>query len=332
MTLRKRTCAAVLVAALCAGVPALGAQNPAMLLTPEERDSALANYNQTFPIWGRKAVERGIDLPAPFGINLGIFGMAQDVNISDLGLGFNAPPQPVSFITFEGARARLGNYQLRADLWLFPFLNVYVMGGLGNGQTTVRIATPVQFESVADFIGGNIGLGSTVTFPLKTFFGVVDYNHQWGFSDLLDAPVPANILGIRLGRAFRIGPRANRTRATFWAGTMFQSLEANTNGSIKLSEVVPPGLDSAFSNYQNEPWYQALPPGQQALVDNFVQRLSGSLDTTIVNYQLQKKVADPWNMVVGGTVDRGRHWGLRWEVGFIGRVSGMLMVNYRMKI
>ena len=326
--------AAVVLCAIIGGVlPSVApAQNPAMLLTPQERDSALAHYHQTFPIWGRKAVERGIDLPKPLGFNVGIFGMEQDIKISDLGVGFNTPPQPVDFITFESASARLANYQSRIDLWLLPFLNVYGMAGAGYGQTTVSLATPVQFTSVAHFKGGNLGLGVTGTFPIRSFFGVVDFNHQWGFSSLLDNPVPANILGLRVGHAFRIGHRSRRTKMTLWAGSMYQSLQSNTLGSIKLSEVVPPGLDSAFNNYQNQPWYIALPPGQKALVDNFVQRLSGSLDTTVVNYQLQKRVADPWNALIGGTIDKGAHWGLRWEIGMIGRVSGMIMVNYRITL
>ena len=102
-------------------------------------------------------------------------------------------------------------------------------------------------------------------------------------------------------------------------GTMFQSLKSGTSGSIKLADVLPPGVDTLFNNYQNQPWYMALSTAEKALVDNFVQRLQGGLDTTVVNYSLKKKIADPWNLLLGGTFDVGRHWGMRAEVGFIGR-------------
>ena len=118
-------------------------------------------------------------------------------------------------------------------------------------------------------------------------------------------------------------------RTTFWVGTMFQSLKTGTSGSINLADVLPPGVDTLFNNYQSTPWYQGLTPAQKTLVDNFVQRLQGRLDTTVVNYSLNKKLADPWNVVLGGTFDVGRHWGLRAEFGFIGRKSFLWMANYR---
>lgn len=306
--------------------------NPDLALTDAERDSVLAHYHQIFPIWGRKAIERGFDLPNSLGFNLGGFYANQDIHISDLGLGFNGPTQPVGFIQFAGAQATLTNVNVRTDLWLFPFLNVYGMVGTGNGHTTVHISAPVQFTTTADFKGSNAGFGLTGAFGIKRNFVVVDFNHQWGFSSLLSFPVPVNVLSMRLGKAFRVGQRAKRMRATFWLGTMYQGMKNETVGSIKLSEVIPPGTDTLFNNYQNSAWYQALTPAQKTLVDNFVQRLGGGLDTTVVNYTLNKKVADPWNLLVGGTYDVGKHWGLRGEVGFIGRVSFLLMGNYRITL
>ena len=109
-------------------------------------------------------------------------------------------------------------------------------------------------------------------------------------------------------------------------------MKNETLGAVNLADVIPPGTDSLFNNYQNSAWYQGLSAAQKALVDNFVQRISGGLDTTTVNYSLNKKVADPWNLLVGGTFDVGKHWGLRGEAGFVGRVSFMLMANYRIAL
>lgn len=313
-------------------LPLLAQANPDLALTDAERDSVLAHYHQIFPIWGRKAVERGFDLPNALGFNVGGFYANQDILISDLGLGFNSPAQPVSFIQFSGAQAKLTNLNLRADLWLFPFLNVYTMVGTGNGHTTVHIVEPVQFTTTADFKGSNVGIGLTGAFGVRRNFVVVDFNHQLGFSSLLKSPVPVNVLSMRLGKAFRVGQRAKRMRATVWLGTMYQGMKNATDGSIRLSDVIPPGTDTLFNNYQNSAWYQALSPAQKAIVDNFVQRIQGGLDTTVVNYTLNKKVADPWNLLVGGTYDVGRHWGLRGEVGFIGRVSFLMMANYRLAL
>ena len=325
----KRTLMAILA---LVGPLQLAAQNPDLALTQAERDSILAHYHQIFPIWGRKAIERGFDLPSPFGFNIGMFAASQGIVISNLGVGFNQPAQPADFIKFQEANAKLTNWNVRADLWVFPFLNVYGIAGTGPGHTTVHIIEPVEFSTTADFQGENFGIGLTGAFGFRRNFVVLDWNHQWASSSLLAAPVPVNVFSTRVGRGFRIGTRAQRMKGTLWVGTMLQTMKNETVGSIRLSEVVPPGLDSLFTNYQNEQWYLDLTAPQKALVDNFVQRLGGALDTTVVNYTLNKKVADPWNLLIGGTVDYRRHWGLRAEIGLIGRTSAFLMLNYRIAL
>lgn len=196
----------------------------------------------------------------------------------------------------------------------------------------MHVVEPVEFSTTADFQGENFGIGLTGAFGFRRNFVVLDWNHQWASSSLLSAPVPVNVFSTRVGRGFRLGTRARRMKGTFWVGTMLQTMKNETNGSVKLSDVVPPGMDSLFNGYQSSAWYQALPPAQQQLVDNFVQRLQGGLDTTVVNYRLNKKVADPWNLLIGGTVDYRRHWGLRAEIGLIGRTSAFLMLNYRIAL
>ena len=308
----------------------IAAQNPDLALTPAERDSILKQYDQIFPIWGRKAIERGFDLPTPLGFNLGWFGATQDIIISDLAIGFNAPAEPAAFIKFEKAESKVTNTNVRADLWVLPFLNVYLMLGTGTGETKVHVAEPVQFTTTANFKGSNVGLGLTGVYGFSRYFVVADFNHQWAFSSLLEAAVPVNVFSARLGRAFRVGQREKRMKATAWVGTMFQNMKNGTVGSIQLADVVPPG--SLFQDYQNSAWYQALSPREKTLVDNFVQRIQGGLDTTVVNYSLNKKMADPWNMLVGGTFDIGTHWGIRAEAGFIGRKSILVMGNYRIAL
>ena len=308
------------------------AQNPDLQLTPEERDSALKNYHQIFPIWGRQALERGYNLPTPLGFNVGWFGAEQNIIISDLAIGFNGPPEPAGFIAFEKAESKITNWNARVDLWVLPFLNAYLMGGTGTGQTKVFISEPVQFTTEVEFKGSNVGVGLTGVYGFGGNFVVADLNHQWAFSSLLEAAVPVNVFSGRLGRAFRIGDRSKRMKGTAWLGTMFQNMKNGTVGSVDLATVFPPGSEGLFSDYQNSAWYQDLNAREKALVDNFVGRLQGAVDTTVVNYSLNKKMADPWNMLVGGTFDIGQHWGLRAEFGFIHRKSVFLMGNYRIPL
>src|SRR5690242_2120670 len=95
-----------------------GAQNPDLALSQSERDSILATYHQIFPIWGRKAIERGFLLPLPVGLNINSFYMDQGITLSQLGLSVNEnPTQPVSWITLGEAQSRVYSVNFRGDLW-----------------------------------------------------------------------------------------------------------------------------------------------------------------------------------------------------------------------
>jgi hypothetical protein len=314
-------------------VPArLPAQNPDLMLSQAERDSVLKTYHNTFPIWGRKAVERGVDLPKPVGFNLLGLYMDQGIEISQLGLSTGAKPiVPIDFITFGENTSTVASLNIRGDLWVLPFLNVYGFAGRAKANTTVKLATPIEFTSSVDQNGTYLGTGLTGAMGIKKNFAAVDVNWSWSQLDKLDEPVLGRVFSARLGRTFKLG---GPKRASLWVGTMNQKFRSETNGAIKLSEAIPPEtiekIRSALQNVSNQPWYANLTPAQKRLVDEVVNRLlnSNAGDITI-NYQLNKDPADPWNMLVGGNVDFNKDWTIRGEVGFIGRFSVLLNAVYR---
>ena len=161
---------------------------------------------------------------------------------------------------------------------------------------------------------------------------IIDVNWAWTETEKLDFPVRGRLLSFRYGRAFK--PR-NAHRLAVWLGAMQQQLVSETRGSIRLDEVFPPqmagALEAQLSDYRSSAEYQALPSGQRAVVDQFIEALQsgGGLGSVTVNYGLEKEVADPWNMLAGASVDIDKHWGFRVEAGFIGRVSALLLTNFR---
>ena len=80
-------------------------------------------------------------------------------------------------------------------------------------------------------------------------------------------------------------------------------------------------------------WYQDLSNVQQVVVDTIVSRLLGSdAGSTTINYYLDKAPSTPWNMLLGANLDLNRRWSVRSEVGFIGRVSALLSLVYRLDL
>jgi hypothetical protein len=318
-------------ALLALAVHAAVAQNPDLILSKAERDSILANYHNRFPIWGRKAIEKGFDLPYPVGLSVNVVYADQDIKISNLGLSTGSNPTvPVEFIKFGRVQAPVFTANLRGDLWLFPFLNLYAFGGAARVSTDVTLAEPVTFNTKVDQNGQYAGLGMTATMGIKRNWLAFDVNWAWTKTEKLDEPVNTRIFGIRLGRAQKISPTQ---RVAFWLGAMHQKLNSGTKGSISLSEVIEGGggdAGSGLGDYQDSDWYEALTPAQKQVVNQIAERLAGRDPTDVtVNYTLEKKVADPWNMLAGVSYDFSKRWQGRIESGFIGRVQVLGQLNYR---
>ncbi|HUL50929.1 MAG TPA: hypothetical protein VLT79_13000 [Gemmatimonadales bacterium] len=320
--------------ACCAFTPVgiAAAQNPDLALSPAERDSILATYHQTFPILGRQAIQRGFQLPLPVGLNVNSFYMNQGIALSQLGLSVNDnPPEPSPWITLGEARSRVTSLNIRADLWVLPFLNVYGFGGNAWANTKVPVTEPVSFTSEVSQTGVYGGIGLTGTIGIRHNWLAGDVNWSWTDLEKLDQPVRGRILSFRLGKTWKLNARQ---RVNFWIGTSNQKLVNETNGTVTLAEAIPPAiadsLKSRLANYQSSDWYQNLTPVQKRLADSLVAGIANAnLGATRVNYSLTKAPADPWNMLVGGTYELNRHWHFRGEVGFFGRVQALLVLNYR---
>ena len=316
---------ALLLLAAVVTTPA-SAQNPDLILSQAERDSILKDYDQVFPIWGRQAIERGFDLPRPFGIGFNAVYITQNIDITNLLLSTGDEPlEPFDVVQFGESEATAFSETVRADLWVFPFLNVYGLYGPGQANTEVQITDPVAFTSSVDQNATTYGVGLTGAMGIKRNFASVDVNWTWSDLEKLDKPVSIRILSMRYGRAFKVSPR---NKMAFWLGAMNQKVELETRGSVSFDEAVPPEFWDDIENLPSSPWYQDLTPVQQAIVDRLVQRIQDNR-TTPINYGIDKELSDPWNMLAGGQFFLGKKWEFRTEAGFIGRTSILAGMAYR---
>ncbi len=101
----------------------------------------------SLPIWKEEAESRGYVLPKPIGLNLSYMSMEQGIAVDSIGfegLAYKQDPIPVfPGVTIPGFEVPIGPemidisaapgrqksevLSLRADVWIFPFLNVYGM-------------------------------------------------------------------------------------------------------------------------------------------------------------------------------------------------------------
>jgi len=296
-------------------------------LTEQEADSAAAEYGHVFPIWGKKVVERGFDIPYPFGISANFLAQDFDVTIEDLKVGVNdSDLLPCDFVVFESAETQMVTGNVRADLWVLPFLNVSAMCGQGSGRTNVVLREPIAFSTEVDFTGTYYGWGVLGAFGIERYFFTVDWSQTWFDSDIVAEPVLANVGGFRAGRTFDVGGK----NLSLWLGTMYQSFENKTVGTVTGDDVFSGRVEDLPQDYQNSTWYQDLSRKQQVLVDQIAGALQSADPSALrIGYSINKKPTKPRNLLVGGRFELNKTWEARVEAGFIGRQQLLLSVVYR---
>jgi len=249
------------------------------------------------------------------------------------------PMAPIDFIDFGTNTNTSYAVNVRPDLWIFPFLNIYGVFGYGSSTTEVNLVEPVELKSVVKQGLSTAGFGVMGAFGIGPLFMSVDGNWTWSKPELLEEPVRVSVLGLRLGKSFVFKNHPERNIA-IWAGGMRVRMGSSTAGQVKMSDAIPQEtwdrVDDIVDDYHT--WYDSLDPLRQAIVDNsafpdFIDALDNREGNTIIRYGMDKRPTQEWNVVIGGQFQVNKHWQIRTEVGVIGdRKSFLASVNYRFKI
>ncbi len=204
----------------------------------------LVKYNYVFPILGQGAYEKGFDIPYPMGVMGNFIWMDQGLVIDNLQLGIKTnnidiPLTDVDFIQFGENRNTSYIVNLRPDLWILPFLNVYGLFGYGNSHTEIFLTAPIELKSVVEQSIKTAGFGIMGAGGVGPVWISVDANFTWSKPELLDEATQVNVLGIRMGYnfVFKEKPQSN---IAVWVGGMRIKMSSSTMGSIKLIDALPP--------------------------------------------------------------------------------------------
>ncbi|MCF6361595.1 MAG: hypothetical protein L3J29_12645 [Cyclobacteriaceae bacterium] len=300
------------------------------------------DYKYIFPILGQKTYKAGFDIPYPVGIMTNYLWMNQGLLIDNFELGFNdSPLVPAEGLIGFGDNSNTSySVNIRPDVWVFPFLNVYGLFGVGRSETTVNTillpGTPaaVDFTSVVEQGITTSGVGIMGAFGVGPLWLSFDGNWTWNKPELLDKAVLVGVLGVRVGHTFVFDQHPERNIA-IWGGAMRVRMASETVGQIALIDAIPTETwdkrDQIVSDYND--WYGGLGPIEKAAVDKtaipgIMDRLGAADGSTIIKYGMDKQVLEEWNGIVGAQFQYNKRWMLRTEWGIIGdRKSALLSLN-----
>lgn len=300
-------------------------------------------YDYIFPVFGQGAYSKGFDIPYPAGIMGNYIWLDQGLLITDLQLGITTddvdiPLTPVDFIQFGDNKNTSYSINIRPDLWILPFLNVYGLFGYGRSHTEVFLTAPIELKSVVDQSIRTAGFGIMGAGGIGPVWFSADFNLTWTKPELLEEPTKVNIVGLRLGHTFVFKEKPERNVA-LWVGGMRLSMSTETVGAIKLIDALPPEAwerkDEIVNDYWD--WYDSLGPGDIAkkkiadeILTPIVDRIDMADGDTFISYAMNKQTKQLWNGLVGVQFQLNKRWMFRSEGGIIGdRKSFLASINYR---
>jgi len=301
------------------------------------------DYHYVFPFWGQKAYQRGIDLQYPIGIMANYFWMTQGIVINNFQLGINKPdgsellpltPLDDEILSFGNNTNQSWSLNIRPDIWLFPFIDLYGIFGYGRSSTTVEavlLGKPLPTKPVEQGITTS-GVGVLLAGGLGPVRISLDANITWNKPELLDKATMANVVGIRMGKVFTFKNRP-QSNISVWIGTMFVTMQNETLGYIKLNEAIDDyqGVkDEIVGNINEKINDPETGPIKKKLLEKLRDAVDESTGESTIAYNMDKQVKAHWNGLIGMQYQINKNWQLRGEGGVIGdRKSFLISLNYR---
>lgn len=291
--------------------------------------------DRLFPIWGKEARERGYTLPKTYGLSLSYMSMDQPININSIDLSGPlsvAPNQDLNaisdvlfdrYLDISDATQQANNITLRADMWVFPFLNVYGLLGYTEGTSSAPITCkagrptshPIKnplapiINAVCgadanetrrvgtfnlDYQGLTYGVGTTLAGGVGNWFTILDINFSRTELDILDGQINSVVISPRVG--YRFSPYNHELRV--WVGGMYQGIQQKMAGN--LSDILSGELASKVN---------AISPDGR--------------------FDVRQELESEWNTTLGFNYVLNSSWDVVGEVGMGERTSAFIGLGYR---
>ncbi len=259
-------------------------------------------WGRALPFFAQGVIDMGFDLPNPYGLSAIYVRIWQDLIVENLrvAVGVDAPPagpvQPLPAVTFSDAWARNEAVQFKADTWVFPFMNVFLVGGYLDGKSELDVNLDldalfpggggglgtVTGRARPSYQGTNLGIGTNLAAGWENYFTVLSFAYAYSDLDIVDSRIEGFNFSPRIGFTHDLGRWG---AAAVYTGATYLYADVELEGQAIIP--VPPLLVPAIG-------------GRQLVVD----------------YAIDERNKDRWNYLVGGNWDISKSLSLQAEVGF----------------
>lgn len=166
-------------------------------------------------------------LPKPVGIGLTLYDQSQDYDVTSLS--FNVPGIMINARDDLVIENKLQEANLKLDVWLLPYLNIFGLIGNLDGKTRVdlsRAELPIPLTRLTiDYDGEVYGGGITLSGGGAHYFGsLTGIYTETDLSGDFDSSVEALVLTPKVG--------LYGSRGAFWIGAMYQDASESHAGTV----------------------------------------------------------------------------------------------------
>ncbi len=180
------------------------------------------------------SLAEGRKLPLPYGIGITLYDQLQDYRLDSLRLGIPGFDNvPLDRLAIDN---RITDYNVQADVWLFPFLNVFGLVGTIDGSTEVDFgAVPLPFplgKLAISYDGTVYGGGATLAAGGDRWFtSLTGVATKSDLSGDFDSSANSLVVMPRLG--------VHNDHGAIWVGAMYLDTEEKHSGTIALPFLGP---------------------------------------------------------------------------------------------
>jgi hypothetical protein len=283
------------------GVSEISIPNIGLSNSDEQGAEAPRQWDRKMPFLAQKVINEGYDLPLPYGIGLVYAHVDQAQFLDELEVGINGnAKEPFEFATFENARSISDTVSIKADVWLLPFMNVFVNVGKVDGEAPMDVI--LDGNGMLDQLG--VDCDSPPPEPLCPV--LVDQ------TIVLPITAPFSGISYTLG-ATLAGGWNNWFVAIPITTTNYEPSNNTTDGDIftaspRGGRIFDLGRKGKLSLYAGANYIDS-----NVTAEGTVSTPEGQL---VIDYTIQQENKDKWNAVIGFNWDINRR--LSWMAEYNG--------------
>lgn len=261
-------------------------------------------WDHKLPFLAQRVIDEGYDLPLPYGIGLLYAHVDQQQLLQELQVGINGnAKEPFEFVAFENAFSISDTVGIKADAWLFPFMNVFVNVGKVDGNAPMDVI--LDGNGMLEQLGVDCG-----SFPPSLLCPVLEDQ-----TFLLPITAPFNGTSYSFGATFA-GGWNDWFVAIPITTTYYEPSNNSTDGDIVTASprggrVFDLGRKGRLSLFAGANYIDS-----NVTAEGTVSTPDGQL---VIDYTIDQENKDKWNAVIGFNWDVNRRFSWMAEYdGFTG--------------